>query len=410
MAITPREARASGTRQARFRGSTGGVAALAAVLAASPAQAGPPDAPTRVTDPFASDDVAVPEGSTEPITETRWWCTQGTQAGGEFGACAPREGDCITLAVTASARGYEGAGQCSRASRLWCFGSTRSADGQRVARCAPTETTCAAQHDALALREGWIDLDGCAEVALPERTPAAIDRSDLPDAPDAEDQPSTSRRRRSGAAEDFDRIGVLGAMSVGIEGCGQPLCSLIPIGGIGRFELGWRYKWVAPVVSLSIGGAPLDLPEDAGVTPDGAPAEAEAAMRFFDVGVGLQAFPITVGRIDPFFRLGVGYSRVALVAHDDDVEYRGRYSRGAVMLGGGLSIFVTPRVAVGPRFDAVLPFAGKFCADIEADDDRHDCTKIGDMVDEAETSVDERSIRKSLPKAWSFTVDARFVF
>lgn len=368
---------------------------LAAADASSRADDGPACSPG---DPFC--DAA-------PVTAEPgdWWCMQGTADGAEVGACRRSLQECADLAAQATDRGVVGASGCTRATTLWCYGSTRAADGGRVSRCFPTATTCAADQDRLRSREGWRDIGACTQSApsTPESTVAASPPAsdDLPEPQDA-----VPPRER----EVFDRIGVLAAISTGIGSCPQLWCALIPAAGIGRFELGYRYKWIAPVASLSIGGSPIDLPVSSTAAPN-APGDAEASLRFLDVGLGVQAFPMTRTRFDPFFRLGLAYSRTLLTASNDDVKYEMKLSRAAVVLGGGLSIYVARHFAVGPRFDVVLPFAGKLCEELDGEPVLEDrCPSVRDLVDAANNTIDERAIRKVLPTPWSFTVDARFVF
>lgn len=324
------------------------------------------------------------------------------------GRAGDRLQECVELAVEAADRGVVGASGCTRATTMWCYDSTRAADGGRVSRCFPTATTCAADQDRLRNRDGWRDLGACTQSApsTPESTAAAPP----PATPASDDVPAPPDAAPPHAPQGFDRVGVLGAVSTGIGSCPQPLCALIPLAGIGRFELGYRYKWVAPVASLSIGGSPIDLPESPTTAAPNAPGDTKASLRFLDVGLGVQAFPMTRTRFDPFFRLGLAYSRVVF-AVNDDAEYEEFLSRGAVVLGGGLSIYVARHFAIGPRFDVVLPFAGKLCYEVDGEPILEErCTPVRDLVDVADNTIDERAIRKALPKPWSFTVDARFVF
>ncbi len=266
----------------------------------------------------------------------------------------------------------------------------------------------------------WADEPANADV--PAVAPDPFPVSPTPDpAPPATPTPPVATDAERPLAEapppekiepDFDRIGVLGTASVGITNCAQNLCALVPVGGVGRFELGWRYKWIAPVVSFAIGGAPVDVPEESTAVPEGAPGDVKAALRFLDVGVGVQAFPVVSGRVDPFVRVGLAYSRVALVVKDSETKYRLHFSRGGVQLGGGLSIYVARHVSIGPRFDVVLPFAGKLCEELDGDAvaEEGTCRSTSDIVDSAESSTDERLTRRTFPKPWSATVDVRFVF
>jgi hypothetical protein len=310
---------------------------------------------------------------------------------------------------------------------------THAASGEHVAvvrvldvdaRMRAIVTIYAANGTTLVEMAGWADDPASAEAtaaAAPEPTdPFAGEPAGEPATPapvaratdEETERPSHAESKKADAQPEFDRIGVLGTASVGVLSCGQPLCALVPVGGVGRFEIGWRYKWIAPVVSLAIGGAPVDVPEETTVLPDEAPDDVKAALRFLDVGVGVQVFPITFGRIDPWVRFGLAYSRVAFVVKDSETKYHQRYSRGGAQLGGGLSIYVARHVAIGPRFDIVLPFAGKFCEELDDEPlgDDGACRSVSDLVATGMSAQEERAIRRIFPKPWSVTVDARFVF
>jgi hypothetical protein len=193
----------------------------------------------------------------------------------------------------------------------------------------------------------------------------------------------------------FDRQGVLVSLGVGVTHCAQNWCSDSVIAGMARAEVGYRYKWISPVVYVGGGGAPLD-------PPDGVP---DGTLSILGTGVGVRFFPNLRGRVDPYLGLGLGYSRIAKKYRDDFVEHD-IIKRGAAVFTGGLSIYVHRRLALGPRFDYTLPFAGKLCSKDQFGDG---CTKVKEIFEDSSDPV-ERANRRQWPRPWSLTLDLIAVF
>lgn len=211
----------------------------------------------------------------------------------------------------------------------------------------------------------------------------------------------------------FDRTGFLLSASTGVAQCREPLCALIKVGGHGRLELGYRHRFIAPVFGISLGGAELEIDDFTGPGLPNVPPESSGSLRFFDVGFGIQAFPVLQGRFDPFFSVALGYSRVTARAKDEDLSYEARYSRGGARLGTGLAVYVGEHVALGPRFDVTVPFGGEFCESLDGNGtigDDEVCTDVSAIIDEQTTSFDERLVRRNFPRPWSLAVDLRVVF
>lgn len=193
----------------------------------------------------------------------------------------------------------------------------------------------------------------------------------------------------------FDRKGALLSFGVGVTHCAQNWCSDSVIAGMARLEVGYRHKWIAPVVYVGGGGAPLDPVEG---DPDG-------SLSLLGTGVGVRFFPSLYGRVDPYVGLGLGYSRIAKKYRDDFVE-KDIIKRGAAVFTGGLSVYVSRHLALGPRFDYTLPFAGKLCA---KDMFGEGCTKVKEIIEDSSDPV-ERTNRRLWPRPWSLTFDLIAVF
>ena len=192
----------------------------------------------------------------------------------------------------------------------------------------------------------------------------------------------------------FDRRGVLLVGGVGVTHCAQAWCSDSIVAGMGRLELGWRFNWIAPVVYVSGGGTPLSPPE----------GDVDGTMSILGSGVAVRIFPVTQGRFDPHLGFGLGYSRIAK-KYDED---RGKdvIERGAAVFTGGLSIYLGKHLALGPRVDYTLPFAGKLCAE---DSFGEGCTKASDINEDPDDAV-QRANRRAWPRPWSVTLDLLVVF
>lgn len=213
------------------------------------------------------------------------------------------------------------------------------------------------------------------------------------------------------ANDEFNREGVFVSLSAGVANCRESLCANIKIGAHGRFEIGYRVGRFAPFFGLSVGGSRIDTSDF--TTPNEQSVGGSASLRFFDVGAGVQFAPNQRGRLDPFFIAALGYSRVREQGKSGTRTFDLKFSRGGLRLGTGLAIYLARRVAVAPRFDIVLPFAGDVCRVEDApltSNDFDDCTDVSEIVDDGESPFEERLVRKSFPRPWSVALDLRLVF
>ncbi len=206
----------------------------------------------------------------------------------------------------------------------------------------------------------------------------------------------SSQRGGGTVTPPWNRRGPLLGVGFGAFGCGTEACQDYTVGAIGTGQVGYRLGWIAPVFGMGAGISRLDLPDELDVV--------RGTMRVFDLDAGLMAFPIPRGRFDPYIGARIGYARSREVATVDGADARAMvtYSRGGARLTAGFGIYVSPLVSVGPRFDMVLPFAGRACvlvtgADVEPLDD---CVPLSDVAP---------SIRKDLPRWWSAMVSVQIV-
>ena len=73
--------------------------------------------------------------------------------------------------------------------------------------------------------------------------------------------------------------------------------------------------------------------------------------------------------------------------------------RGTARLTGGLDVYVSERVALGPRFDLFLGFGGEVCVDDGMDEE---CDDVDDALD----NDDE----EELPRNWMFGLNLSATF
>ncbi len=187
--------------------------------------------------------------------------------------------------------------------------------------------------------------------------------------------------------------GLIIQMGVGLTQCPQDFCSANVMGGLGRFELGYRRGWLEVLGTVAGGGGPG---EEGGDTE---------GIRFLDVAAGVLAFPVREGPVDPFLGVSLGYARSIRLTGDTGL-IRQYSKRGAVRFSGGILWKVRPRVALGPRVDVRLPFAGQWCS--RFDDGMEDqCISIRDEILEPLSGESKRGARRAFPRPWSFTLDLR---
>lgn len=206
---------------------------------------------------------------------------------------------------------------------------------------------------------------------------------------DVEDEPTTP---------EFDRRGLLIVLGTGLTHCPQAFCTAIPMGGVGRFELGYRLgRWA--FVSTVVGGGGL-------VPDDEKDNTIIRSIRTLDVATGAQFFPVREGRFDPFLGATLGWARTSRRYEPESPTKQQYGSRGALRLSAGFAWYLRRRIAVGPRIDGQLPFAGKWCTGFDDGDEQ--CSSIrGEILDDLEDPMEKRQQRRAFPRMWTFTVDLR---
>lgn len=186
--------------------------------------------------------------------------------------------------------------------------------------------------------------------------------------------------------------------SAGLVHCAQPLCSDIPMGGMGRLDVGYRSGFYSLWLTVDGGGGRLDLPpfEDA----DGLVTGIRGGLTFFQAGVGAALHPVDLGRVDPHIGVAFGYSRIEQRFRSDQRSFELRYQRGAVMPSVGIDVYIARRVAIGPRADLVVPFGGSQCL---RQGRTEECLNTADIVDADDAAI-ARARRRTFPRPWSATV------
>ncbi len=188
----------------------------------------------------------------------------------------------------------------------------------------------------------------------------------------------------------------------GLVQCGQDLCDSIPMGGLARLDIGYRIGLYSIYATIDGGGGVLDLPEFD--DDEGAVTNIGGGLSFLYVGAGMAVHPVDLGRVDPFVGVTLGYSRVEQRFRSDERSIDTLYSRGAVAPSMGLEVYVTNRIAIGPRFDVVLPFGGSLC---QRSDGLQECVNTVDIVD-SDTPAIARQRRRDFPRPWSTTLQVTF--
>jgi hypothetical protein len=193
----------------------------------------------------------------------------------------------------------------------------------------------------------------------------------------------------------WPRRGLILRASSGVTHCAQGFCDSIPMGGLARFDVGYRLGYYSIFATVSGGGGMLDIPD---FEQDGEPiTNIHGGLTFMFAGAGLMVHPVDLGRVDPWLGVALGYSRIEERLLADQLEASTLLSRAGVELGGGLDVFVHRRVALGPRFDVVFPFGGSICSGT-------DCINVADLV-ASDIPAQRRATRRTLPRPWSLTVN-----
>jgi hypothetical protein len=238
--------------------------------------------------------------------------------------------------------------------------------------CAPDDRECRKQHTDVCLWAGG--------AAPPSSEPA----------PSA----STTAKRKPDARERWVRTGVILGAGLGYGTCVAAYCEGYR-GGFGYTgEIGWRWRYVAPVITLGGSVGPITL---------SSLPEFDGRLGLFDIGAGVLFFPSKRSRFDPFLGFTIGYSSARLLLDDADVTLTERLQRGGVRLTAGIMFYLHPYVGLGPRFDFTLPFAGRTCVE---GSDRFG-TFASECINLAKLPSDSQIDPRDLPKPLSVTLNVR---
>lgn len=211
------------------------------------------------------------------------------------------------------------------------------------------------------------------------------------------------------AGEGGRRGGFL-SLSGGISNCGVG-CSDVSMGGLARFEAGFRWPHVALGASVSLGGADLGSSDDL-IGFEGLPAQSSLRYAYF--GPFAQFHFVASGPIDPYIAFGLGYHRLTR-AHDvadgpETIDVNTWDEAAGVRIGGGVPLFLGKRVSLGPRFDYVFPIGGRLCQTVDGrSEEGGACTSWSDGLDGLDGET-RRTLRRIRPQPWSLTLEIRAQF
>jgi hypothetical protein len=196
------------------------------------------------------------------------------------------------------------------------------------------------------------------------------------------------------------RTGLLVAVGGGYLGCRTAYCYEVFSGAFAmEAELGYRWRFIAPVIIVAGGRGSMDLPPGF--------SDFKGRLGFVDVGAGAVVFPAPRTIFDPYLGVTLGMARSRINVRDRvgaGVSVDETVTRGAVRFVAGLNFFVSPRVSLGPRFAIYVPFAGKWCLIGEPDPaNANRCREVQDLREEE--ALDPRD----LPRSFAFTLHVRLI-
>lgn len=194
-------------------------------------------------------------------------------------------------------------------------------------------------------------------VSNPVAPPTAASAAPVADAAPGTDGPNyTERSARFGAV-------------VGVRFCGQSdWCGSdgLKAGPTARGALGYRLKPYLEIgADLGFALQPVDVPE------------GDARGLSWSLAGYLLAYPWRSGIWHPYVGLGVGVNQDRLRYSYEGEQDQTWWTRGLVRASLGLDVFVTDRIAIGPRIDYDLQFSGKICD--ESTDIKKDCVSFSDV-------------------------------
>lgn len=247
-----------------------------------------------------------------------------------------------------------------------------------------------------------VEIDGAALVDDSAAAPAPTQAVALGPKPAIAVVPEQEKRRWP----ESKRRGVLLQAGVGAGGCGQDQCEALK--AVPWFNLtgGYRFGRFAPILTLQGGLGPAKKAEI--LVSDGETftiSNAKDTRGFLHVGVGTLLHLLTATPFDPYFGLTIGYLRTRLRSRGDlgvveqpgvvgEFDFNEKVHRGTLGIIVGMNFRVLQRFMVGPRFDILVPFAGKACG--QSGDTAKVCTKLADLED-----VDPGQF---FPRPWAVTL------
>ena len=200
------------------------------------------------------------------------------------------------------------------------------------------------------------------------------------------------------------------SFSGGISNCGVG-CSDVAMGGLARFEAGYRWPHVALGASFSMGGA--DLGTSRGL--DGyADARVRTSLRYAYFGPFAQLHFVESGSVDPYVAVGLGYHRLTraqdVLVDPETIDINPWDESAGVRLGAGAPLFLGERVSLGPRFDYVFPVDGRLCQTVDGQgEDGDGCTAWSEGLDGLDGDT-RRALRRARPRPWSLALEIRVQF
>lgn len=198
------------------------------------------------------------------------------------------------------------------------------------------------------------------------------------------------------------RRGVLVQGGLGVGRCGQDECASLKAAGWFGVLGGYRFGRVAPILVVQGGIGSPRSPTSTKI--DGETyvfSNTVSTQDFVQVAGGVLLHLLQRSMFDPYVGLTLGYfssstrfsARVTGPAGSGQTDVRSRTHRGSLGVILGLNFRLGRRFFLGPRFDAVVPFAGRWCVD---GDGSHVCTDL--------KNIEDFDPGQFFPRPWSFTL------
>ncbi len=217
---------------------------------------------------------------------------------------------------------------------------------------------------------------------------------------DEEWDPSATKPKRW---PDPLRKGILLQGGIGFARCGQDQCKSLKAAAWFDFTGGYRFGRFVPVLRVAGGRGPLTVSDVATEPGDVQLEQSTASLGFLYVGAGTLLHLVMRSRFDPYVGLTLGYfqSRYHVSGNgsiDGDppqavrLDYTATARRGAIGVVLGLGFLLGKRWTLGPRFEAIVPFAGDLCTrNFSA---KPTCDKL---------SKTEFDVAQFFPRPWTFS-------